>query len=674
MQQKVLLWFTAVAVALGSMAGLAVQTARAEVIVLPIVISAVQISGGEGAANHDFVELYNPNPYPIDLNGYRLVKRSALGTADSSIKSFSSQTLIPAYSFYLWANSGWTEIGVNPDTTTSATMAADNGVGLRKGALDTGELIDSLAWGQTDNGFASTGLSNPAGGQSIVRQDLYENLGYELSGSNPRNSGIQAIPDNIPDLIQNAQCLLESGSVLATAGQTVLLNLKLLNQGTTVWDSTSYHLQQTGPDGVFEINLNDNVNPQAEITVAISLIAPEQSNEYIYQWQMSADTGQFGEICTITLRVKDEEPDEKPQPMVSTIRITELLPNPVGDDNGYEVVELHNYGNAIVNLENWVLDDVSGTLVSSNAFTLGPQTLGAGQYLAVTIPAGKFGLNNSGGDVLSLFSRPGELVSTLSYSSTAPEGKSYSLVDGSWHWTLPSLGVVNPALPTEKPNDPKDDEPQDEPNPDPEPTVYQLKISELYPAPNPGQTEFIEIYNGSEVSVNLSGYKIVIGSRSQTLPDVLVESRSFYAFTANDLKLPLANGGKLVQLQTQDGELIDEVTYPKARNNQSYSWFEDSYLWTQAITPGAENQLVVSEINSDKASKKSVKAVNKSAVKSPNISSEQSKIVDAPSLEQTRPPVPTTKPKPDFLSALAIGIASLSAGVYAIYKFGISGL
>lgn len=53
-----------------------------------LLISAVQITGGVGKTSEDFIELFNPNPSPVNLNGYRLVKRTATATTDSSIKSF----------------------------------------------------------------------------------------------------------------------------------------------------------------------------------------------------------------------------------------------------------------------------------------------------------------------------------------------------------------------------------------------------------------------------------------------------------------------------------------------------------------------------------------------------------------------------------------------------------
>lgn len=168
----------------------------------PLVISAVQTTGGDGFSNQDFIEIFNPNPDPFNLNGVRLVKRSSTAITDSSIKSWSTDTFIPAYGFFLWANSTFDTISSVPDVTTSSTIADNNGVALRFGPMDTGEIIDSVSWGTTDNGFAPSGLENPAANSSITRQSLFDNMGYELTASNPRNSQVIELPPDptpVPD-------------------------------------------------------------------------------------------------------------------------------------------------------------------------------------------------------------------------------------------------------------------------------------------------------------------------------------------------------------------------------------------------------------------------------------------------------------------------------------------
>jgi len=163
-----------------------------------VVISEVQIAGA-GGANEDFVELYNPTDTPYDLNGHRIVKRTADGTSDTSLKSWTSETLIPANGYYLWANSSWTP-SVTADASTSATLAANNGVALRQGAMDTGIIIDSVAWGTVTNAFieGTPFPTNPAAGESLERVgDDTDNNSVDFiiqSSPNPQNSSSAVSP------------------------------------------------------------------------------------------------------------------------------------------------------------------------------------------------------------------------------------------------------------------------------------------------------------------------------------------------------------------------------------------------------------------------------------------------------------------------------------------------
>ncbi len=121
-------------------------------------ISEIQLTGGNGSTNNDFIELYNPTDTSFDLAaaGYRLVKRTASTASDTPIVIWNASTtpgIIPAHGFYLWANSSYTSISVTPNAVSSDTIANDNGIALRQGPNNTGTIIDSVAWGSAANGF-----------------------------------------------------------------------------------------------------------------------------------------------------------------------------------------------------------------------------------------------------------------------------------------------------------------------------------------------------------------------------------------------------------------------------------------------------------------------------------------------------------------------------------------
>ena len=138
-----------------------------------IVINEMQITGGTGNTDHDFVELLNTGSEPYNLKGHRLVKRTKTGTTDTSLKSWTADTLIPPGGYYLWASKkdpAW-PAAIHATESTTQTLAADNGIALRRGDNDTGTLIDGVAWGAATNAFVEgTAVEgNPLDNESITR-------------------------------------------------------------------------------------------------------------------------------------------------------------------------------------------------------------------------------------------------------------------------------------------------------------------------------------------------------------------------------------------------------------------------------------------------------------------------------------------------------------------------
>lgn len=137
-----------------------------------LIIVEIQITGGPGRANDDFVKIYNPNNAPVNLKGYRLVKRTKTGVKDYLIKSWVDDTILPPFGYYTWANSDFTSLSPPPKVTTSATLAADNGVAIRYGSNDTGFIVDAVGWGEAQNEFVEKLAfpSNPVAGQILRRK------------------------------------------------------------------------------------------------------------------------------------------------------------------------------------------------------------------------------------------------------------------------------------------------------------------------------------------------------------------------------------------------------------------------------------------------------------------------------------------------------------------------
>jgi hypothetical protein len=139
---------------------------------------------------------------------------------------------------------------------------------------------------------------------------------------------------------------------------------------------------------------------------------------------------------------------DPPAPVMysNEIFLSELLPDPSGDDTAGECIELENRGSVDQDLEGWRLTDAGGGEHEFSAGTLLP----AGSFLCVPYGASHLSLNN-GGDTISLLDPSGVAHSTVTYEE-AGEGESWAWDAAalSWRWSLgPTPGAANffPAPP-----------------------------------------------------------------------------------------------------------------------------------------------------------------------------------------------------------------------------------
>jgi hypothetical protein len=127
------------------------------------------------------------------------------------------------------------------------------------------------------------------------------------------------------------------------------------------------------------------------------------------------------------------------RPTSAALFINEILPNPVGTDNGFEYVEIYNSGPGSVDMTGWAIDD---------AVTIGqiavrariPEDLfpscstspiiGPGEFRVVGMQGGQAVLNNTGDDVYLVSSRvmAPPVVHAVTYPATVPEGSVWACI------------------------------------------------------------------------------------------------------------------------------------------------------------------------------------------------------------------------------------------------------
>src|SRR5262245_30350176 len=88
------------------------KTTQTDLVSPNLVISQVQAGGG--TADDEFVEIHNIGATSVDLNGYRVVYRSATGTNDLTFATWTTSTIVPPGGYYLIASTSY-DGGVTPN-------------------------------------------------------------------------------------------------------------------------------------------------------------------------------------------------------------------------------------------------------------------------------------------------------------------------------------------------------------------------------------------------------------------------------------------------------------------------------------------------------------------------------------------------------------------------------
>jgi len=144
-----------------------------------LIIVEVQIAGDQ--SDHDYVKIYNSQDREIEVNSYRLRKKSASGK-DYSLRLFPQGTVIPAQSYLTWANSreGFAD-NIQADLSSTATLAINNSVALIN---SDGQVVSAVAWGQGQDQYQEgySRLPNPEAHQLIKRKNV--DGVYQASQSN----------------------------------------------------------------------------------------------------------------------------------------------------------------------------------------------------------------------------------------------------------------------------------------------------------------------------------------------------------------------------------------------------------------------------------------------------------------------------------------------------------
>lgn len=305
------------------------------------------------------------------------------------------------------------------------------------------------------------------------------------------------------------------------------------------------------------------------------------------------------------------------------VRINEVMANPNGltELPPTEYVELYNSSDQPVDLAGWQFYygdrpvPLKPVLLPADGFLLLYRD-GRDIYVddgGLLMPLADFPYNLSNeGKSLSLYDGYGN-ISDLIFYPKAVKGFSWErLADGfelsldTRHATPGSRNSVDDGKPVDKPD-------VDEPVIDNQSfSAGSLIINEVMADPKGltafPETEYVEIHNTTDKSLPLDGFIFVYGEREIALMPEVVEAGAYlllyrsgrdihvdpngHAMALDNFPSSLSNTGKSLSIKGADGEIIDQISYGKAKPGVSLERDGDHFRLStdsRGGTPGAPN-------------------------------------------------------------------------------------
>lgn len=261
------------------------------------------------------------------------------------------------------------------------------------------------------------------------------------------------------------------------------------------------------------------------------------------------------------------------QSLSPSLVITEIMPNPIGDDTKYEWIEIQNISATKQNLKDWNLNNksISENIIDPGEIIIFARDISSFQSIFavdVRVITLEFSLVNSGGSVKIENINNGE-VHQFEYPQSQ-EGKSFELLEGDC-----GLISLNIAGHTAGKTNTSCNKPTSPATTTVIPSVFpsiinhttgKIVINAINPNPLTGD-EWIELKNIDNKELNLSSWKITDESKSTFTIGILSLSPGQVerVFPKN---ISLNNDGDMITLYDSNGQIIDTFQYGKTTKGQ----------------------------------------------------------------------------------------------------------
>jgi len=393
----------------------------------------------------------------------------------------------------------------------------------------------------------------------------------------------------------------------------------------SVWNLGYSSYQMNNADGAIVIFPDENFSKQnamdvlswgaAKVYLFEGLSAPENkslekidsfgSNEK-ENWQESCHDGgtpgEEPELCETITGVPEEiietsdsgeesaaNAPEKSYP--DGIILNEILPDPIGNDEDGEFIELFNKNDFEIDLGKWTL-----TNRTDSSFSFPEKTvIGPKDFLAIYYKDSKLNLHNSDGERIFLKNPDNILASEIFFKEKAKNGQSYAKSNDEFFWTsVPTPGAENIFDATE------DEEATNIGSGNPNSatanttTSENININEILPNPKDNSDEeYIEIANIGNDPINLFGWRLKDSSKSkgyQFKDHIVLKPGGYFVIYRTDSKIALNNSNESVYLLDPRGNIVSSVSFEKSQKNASFNFDGKNWKWSKFLTPGEKNK------------------------------------------------------------------------------------
>lgn len=546
-----------------------------------VVMNEMMWMGSSSSSSDEWIELANTTDSPIDISSWSLKKLSSGVT--STMITITAGT-IPARGFFVIANDPATNsrLAAEPnlvdsnmslvnsrlqitlyDNAGTLIDTADDGSGSPMG----GEYVSGTTWKSMERNVSGTDGTLQESWHTASVSTGFDDALKEFGTPGTANSNAQpVIVLDAPDDGAVGATLQFDASESSDPERDSLTYSWSFGDGTTADGATVSKVFTNSGTFIITLSVSDETHTVIQThSISITVVPPVTPSKAGSD-SGTAQTPPAGNSSSTTGSVPANSGTTPSTSTTGTssVILSELFPNPKGDDTQAEFVELENIENTAVSLEGWELH------VGSSKFVLsvksGTGTVPAHGFLVLARSQTKLALPNSGTVRVELQNASHVVVDQTEYAAPIPEGQSWNRVGTSWTWsTHVTSGAKNVG---DKKNVLANNN-------------GTFRITELFPDPTGDDTnkEFIEIQNAGNAQTNLRGWSLTDTRTSYVIADdIVLDPQEAYAFSRKITGIALNNVSGTVYLLRPNATIVHGIRYAGTENGKSYS-VEQSGKW-----------------------------------------------------------------------------------------------